>query len=155
MLSQSEGQMLLDIMDYHGLEQMVPFPACDYKNTLDLIPTSIPGQFQVIHSPDKLSDHDIVSAFLRIFIPHTKKLLRKVYSYQKGDFEIMRKDALRFANEKYFSCHSDARSVQENFNLITSLCPNFEKSCRAYCFWLVCSFVHSSRFLVHSITRTM
>ena len=43
-----------------------------------------------------------------------------MYLYQKGDFETMRKDALRFANEKYFNGHSDARSVQENFNLITS-----------------------------------
>ena len=43
-----------------------------------------------------------------------------MYSYQKGDFETMRKDALRFAKEKYFNGHSDARSVQENFNLITS-----------------------------------
>ena len=43
-----------------------------------------------------------------------------MYSYQKGDFETMRKDALRFANEKYFNGHSDARSVQEKFNLITT-----------------------------------
>ena len=84
--------------------------------------TSFPGQFQDIHSPDKLSAHDIVSGFLRIFIPHIKKPRRKVYSYQKGDFETMRNDALRFANEKYmyFNGHSDARSVQENFNFITS-----------------------------------
>ena len=41
-----------------------------------------------------------------------------MYSYQKGDFETMRKDALRFAKEKYFNGHSDARSVQENFDLI-------------------------------------
>ena len=45
---------------------------------------------------------------------------RKVYSYQKGDFETMRKDLLRFAKERYFNGHSDARSVQENFNLIKS-----------------------------------
>ena len=32
----------------------------------------------------------------------------------------MRKDALRFAKEKRFNGHSDARLVQENFNLITS-----------------------------------
>ena len=119
MLSQSEGQMLLDIMDDHGLEQMIPFPTRD-KNTLDLILTSLLDQFQDIHSPGKLSDHDIVSGFLRIFIPHIKKSRRKVYSYQKGDFETMRKDASNFANEKYFNSHSDARSEQENFNLITS-----------------------------------
>ena len=93
---------------------MIPFPTHD-KNTLDLILTSLPGQFQDIHSPDKLSDHDIVSGFLRIFILHMKKPWMKVYSYQKGDFETVRKDALRFANEKYFNGHSDARSVQENF----------------------------------------
>ena len=32
----------------------------------------------------------------------------------------MRKDALNFANEKYFNGHSNSRSVQENFDLITS-----------------------------------
>ena len=32
----------------------------------------------------------------------------------------MRKDTIKFANEKYFNGHSDTRSVQENFNLITS-----------------------------------
>ena len=118
MLNQSEGQMLLDIMDNHGLEQIIPFLTRD-KNTLDLIFISLPGQFQDIHSPDKLSDHDIVSGILRIFIPHIKKPRRKAYSYQKGDFETIRKDALRLANEKCFNGHSIARSVQENFNLIT------------------------------------
>ena len=60
MLNQSEGQILTDIMNDHGLEQLVHFPARE-KNTLDLILTSLPGQFQEIHSPDKLSDHDVVS----------------------------------------------------------------------------------------------
>ena len=32
----------------------------------------------------------------------------------------MRKDAFEFAKEKYFNGHSDTRSVQDNFNLITS-----------------------------------
>ena len=59
-LSQSEGQILIDIMNDHGLEQMVHFPTRE-KNTLDLIPTSLPGQFQDVHAPGKLSDHDIVS----------------------------------------------------------------------------------------------
>ena len=34
-----------------------------------LILTSLPGQFVDIHSPDKLSDHDIVSRTLKIAIP--------------------------------------------------------------------------------------
>ena len=57
-LSQSEGQILIDIMNEHGLEQMVHFPTRE-KNILDLILTTLPGQFQDVHSPDKLSDHDI------------------------------------------------------------------------------------------------
>ena len=67
-LSQSEGQMLMDITNDHGLEQLVHFPTRE-KNTLDLLLTSLPGQFQDIHSPDKLSDHDIVAGTLKVFIP--------------------------------------------------------------------------------------
>ena len=117
--AQPEGQILIDIMNDHGLEQMVHFPTRE-KNTLDLILTTLPGQFQDVHSPDKLSDHDIVSGTLKIFIPPIKKPRRKVYLYQKGDYESMRKDTLEFAKEKYFNGHSDTRSVQENFDLLTS-----------------------------------
>ena len=55
-------------------------------------------------------------------IPPIKKPKRKVYRYLKGDYESMRKDTLKFAKERYFKLkgHSDTRSVQENFNLITS-----------------------------------
>ena len=106
-------------MNDHGLEQMVHFPTRE-KNTLDLILTTLPGQFQDVHSPDKLSDHDIVSGTLKIFIPPTKKPRRKVYLYQKGDYESMRKDTLEFAKEKYFNGHSDTCSVQETFDLLTS-----------------------------------
>ena len=97
-LSQSEGQILIDIMNDHGLEPMVHFPTRE-KNTLDLILTTLPGQFQDVHSPDKLSDHDIVSGTLKIFIPPIKKPRRKVYLYQKGDYESLRKDTLDFAKE--------------------------------------------------------
>ena len=43
-----------------------------------------------------------------------------MYRYQKGDYGSMRADTLKFAKEKYFNGSSDTRSVQENFNLITS-----------------------------------
>ena len=74
--SQSEGQILIDIMNDHGLEQMVHFPTRE-KNTLDLILTTLPGQFQDVHSPDKFSDHDIVSGTLKIFIPPNKETSEK------------------------------------------------------------------------------
>ena len=105
-------------MNDHGLEQMVHFPTRE-NNTLDLILTTLPGQFKDVHSPDKLRDHDIVSGTLKNFIRPIKKPRRKVYLYQKGDYGSMRKDTLEFAKEKY-NGHSDTRLVQENFDLLTS-----------------------------------
>ena len=93
-------------MNDHGLEQLVNFPTRE-RNTLDLILTSLPGQFADIHSPDKLSDHDIVSGTMKIAIPPIKKPRRKGYRYQKGDYESMRAETLKFAKERYFnSCKS-------------------------------------------------
>ena len=81
---------------------MVHFPTRE-KNTLDLILTALPGQFKDVHVPYKLIDHDIVSGTLKIFIHPINKPRRKVYLYQKGDYESMRKDILEFAKEKYFN----------------------------------------------------
>ena len=67
-------------MNDHGLEQLVNFPTRK-ENTLDLILTSLPGQFQEVHSPDKLSDHDKAAGTLKVFIPPRKKPRRKVYLY--------------------------------------------------------------------------
>ena len=88
---------------------------------MHLLLTSLPGQFQDIRSPDKLSDHDIVAGTLKVVIPPIKKPRRKVYLYQKGDYDSMRKDEFEFVKEKYFNGYPITRSVQENFNLITSL----------------------------------
>ena len=144
-LSQSEGQILIDIMNDHGLEQMVHFPTRE-KSTLDLILTTLPGQFKDVHSPDKLSNHDIISGTLKIFThpppPNLpiKKPRRKVYLYQKGDYESMRKDTLEFAKEKYFNGHSDTCSVQENFDLLTSFIQlSADKHIASKTFWSVSS----------------
>ena len=87
-LSRSEGQMLIDIMNNHSLEQLVHFPTPE-KNTLDLLLSSLPGQFQDIHSPDKLSDHDIVAGTFKSCHSPIKKLRRKVFLYQKGDYVLL------------------------------------------------------------------
>ena len=73
-----------------------------------------------IHYPDKLNNHDVVSGTLKVNIPPKKKPRRNVYLYQKGDFESMRKDTSDFAKDRYFNGYSANRSVQENFDLITS-----------------------------------
>ena len=43
-----------------------------------------------------------------------------MYRNQKGDYESMRAETLKFAQERYFNDYSDTRLVQENFNFITS-----------------------------------
>ena len=118
MLSQSEGQVLVDIMNDHRLEQLVNFPTRK-ENTLDLILTSLLGQFQEISSSE-LSDHDIVAGILKVFIPSRKKPRHKVSLDQKGNFDFMRRDSSIFAKDKYFNVHSGSRSVRENFSLRTS-----------------------------------
>ena len=67
-----------DVMNDHGLEQLVHFPTRE-KSTLDLILTSLPGQFQEIHFPDKLSDHDVISGPLKIHIPPKRNLGGRCY----------------------------------------------------------------------------
>ena len=71
----SEGAVLVELISDHELEQVV-------YNTFDLIITSLPGEFVDIHSPDRLSDHDIVSSSFPHYFP-IKKPKRKVYKYQK------------------------------------------------------------------------
>ena len=109
-MSSIEGQILVGIINDHGFEQLVHFPTRE-RNTLNLIITSLSNQFVDIHSPDCLSDHDIVSGTFKNVIPPIQKPRRKEYRYQKGDYESMRTDTLKFAKKKYFNGYSDTRSV--------------------------------------------
>ena len=69
-------------MNDHGLEQMVHFPTRE-KNTLDLILTTLTGQFEDVNSPDKLSDHDIVTETLKILFPPNKETSGKDISIRE------------------------------------------------------------------------
>ena len=92
----------IEIVNDYGLEQLVHFPTRE-RITLYLISISLPGQFVDIHSPDRLSDHDMVSGTLKmIFIP-VKKPKGKVCGYQKGDCESW----LFFFLEKYSNYFAD------------------------------------------------
>ena len=81
-LSVSEGAKLVELISDHELEQVVHFPTRG-QNTLDLIITSLPGQFVDIHSPDRLSDHDIVSGTLKIVIPPSRNLRQRCINIRK------------------------------------------------------------------------
>ena len=74
-MSPSEGEILIEIMNDYGLEQLVDFPTTE-RHILDLFIASLPGQFDDIHSHDRLSDRDIVSGTLKVVIPPPLKNLR-------------------------------------------------------------------------------
>ena len=107
--------MLIDVMKNHGLEQLVPFPTREKLNS-----HFFSCQFQEIHSPDKHSNHYVISGtfktkestlnliltFLLSYrqpYTHTRthlKTPRKVLLYQTGNFESMRKDASDFVKDR-------------------------------------------------------
>ena len=74
--------MLTDIMNDHGLKQLVHFPTRE-RNTLDLILTPLPGQFKEIHSPDKLDYHDVISGTSKVYIPQKRNLEECVFISQR------------------------------------------------------------------------
>ena len=88
------------------------------RNTLDLIINSLSGQFVDIRSPDRLSDHDIVSGTLKVVIPPLRNLRGRCIDIRKVIMNH-RETTYEFTKERYFNGHSDTRSVQEN-TLITS-----------------------------------
>ena len=99
------SRTLIDIMNDHASEQSVNFPTRE-RNTLDLIWTSLPGQFVNINSADKLID-DCFWSIENSYFP-IKKHRRKEYHYRNGDYEAMRTETLKFA---YFNGYSNTRSV--------------------------------------------
>lgn len=116
-LSDTEGQNFIDILNQHGLVQLVNFPTRN-DNILDLVITTTPGKYQDIKTADKFSDHDVVSACFSYRLPLTKQSKRKIYLYHKGDFDSMRHKTDLFAKDQYFNGHQNRRSVNENWSMI-------------------------------------
>ena len=72
-----------------------------------------------------------VCCSLIVVIPPIKKPRRKVYRYQKGDYESVRSDALRFAKERYFNGHKRKvlqRTQKKGTSTDTQILAQFKKS---------------------------
>ena len=87
---------LISIMNDQGVDQLIHFPPREMI-TLDLLLTSLPSQFQDINFQDKLSDHDVIARTLKV------KPRRKVYEYQKGDYESIKKRCIQIYRKKNMS----------------------------------------------------
>jgi hypothetical protein len=94
------------------MEQLIDFPKRG-DNILDLVLSTMPGQIHDIHSPDQLSDHEVVACSLSVYIKPTKTLRRKYFLYNKGNYDQMREETKRFCKEKYFNSNQNSRNVEE------------------------------------------
>ncbi|CAC5356462.1 unnamed protein product [Mytilus coruscus] len=116
-LNGSDGQALINILNEASAEQLVLFPARE-SDMLDLLSTTLPGQFTDIHSPDRFSDHEIVMGTLRCTIPRKIRPERTFFQYSKGNYDQMREDTRDFTRDRNFNGHQNNRNVEENWNMI-------------------------------------
>ena len=94
-LRHSYGLILIDIMQDHYLDQLITFPTREDK-ILDLIFTNTPGLANNCHLPDKFSDHSAVACTLNTSIPFMQKPRRKVYLFNRGDYDSLRSELQEF-----------------------------------------------------------
>ena len=85
----STQQLLLDIIQDHGLSQMVLEPTRS-DNTLDLFFTSVPTLIEKIQIIPGLSDHDVVVVQTKMRISATKQTNRRIPLYNKANCEAVR-----------------------------------------------------------------
>jgi len=103
---------LLDILSDHHLTQMQREPT-RFGNTLDLYCANKPGLVKYITTNPGISDHDtiVVDALLRP--EYVKKKSRRIYLYNKADWEAMKTGINTFTSE-YLASLED-HSVDENW----------------------------------------
>ena len=89
-------EQLLDIMNDHSLEQMVPKPTRGDR-TLDIIFTNSPGSVTKVETmpPIGNADYDIVYAEFSLALKRKKKPTRKIYKYNKANWVNMKNDIIK------------------------------------------------------------
>ena len=71
------------------------------------------------HSPDKFSDHSAVACTLNTSIPFRRKPRRKVYLFNKGDYDSLRSELQEF-QESFFQSTSEDTDIEEDWKLFKS-----------------------------------
>ncbi|CAG2250335.1 unnamed protein product [Mytilus edulis] len=87
-----------DILDDHGLQQMVEEPTKE-SNTLDLIITNYPNSFIRVETIHGISDHDIVFAELKTIPSKQTQKPRNISLYKKAKGDNIKED-LKSINEE-------------------------------------------------------
>ncbi|CAG2222065.1 unnamed protein product [Mytilus edulis] len=85
-----------DILDDHGLQQMVEEPTRE-SNALDLIIPNFPNSFNKVETIPGISDHDIVFAELNTILSKQTKKPKKISLYKQTKWENI-KENLKMIN---------------------------------------------------------
>ena len=114
-------EKLIEVSEEFHLEQLVLEPTRQY-NILDLCFTSHPNTIISCQTSPGLSDHEaVVIKFTgRTCLP--KKSSRKIYLYNKANWDEIRSNLLHFS-EIYFELNSNStRSIEQNWNFFHTHC---------------------------------
>ena len=82
------GEALRDIAADCSLKQMVRGPTHIHGNRLDLVLTSMPDITSVTVG-QRVTDHDMILARLRMPMPKTTEITRKVHNFGKADWALL------------------------------------------------------------------
>jgi len=115
--SESEGGILVSILDDFHLQQIVSAPTRFSPTTsslLDLVITSHPALITGCSVGREFSDHCILSFYISKHVCSLDSPPRKIYLYNKGNYDNIRYDMRKF-NTTFFQSSPENISVNENW----------------------------------------
>jgi len=129
--SLSDGGNLIDILNDYYLHQLVSSPTRFGKTTsslLDLVMSSHPASITNLAVGREMSDHCLVEFNLLLSPLISHDVPRKVFQYNRGNYDQLRSDIRLFA-ATFSASHAESRTVDANWldlkeTLITSIQKN-------------------------------
>ncbi len=107
------NQMMLDIANDYGLEQLVSEPT-RHNRVLDLVYSSRPTLVTNVATTPGMSDHEAVVFNIDISAAKANKKARKVFIYHKGNMDGL-KDDMRAFQESFLTANPYGRTVETNW----------------------------------------
>ena len=136
-------ESLIELADDYQLQQAVTFPTRG-NNLLDLFFTSHIDLVQSCQPYPGLSDHEVVLIKFQCQISPSKQCPRKIYLYQKANWNIIREKLIHISDEYFLRNQNVTRDVEENWQfihcqilkLINDYVPTKLLHSRSHCPWL-------------------
>ena len=115
------NQKFLDLVDDHGLTQLVTFPTRQ-ESVLDLVLTSHPVLVNNLNTTEGISginEHSAVSFELNLAVKVNKKKPRTVYKFAKANYDDIHQDAKNLSKE-FFNRDTENINTELNWQFFKS-----------------------------------